>query len=104
MKKMVGFGDYLLRLNPEGYLRFIQADHFQINYTGAEANVCVSLAMMGIDTEFVTRLPDNDIAACGVAGAAQVQCGDQPYRLRRGADGCVLCGEGGIPTPLQDRL
>ena len=33
MKKMVGFGDYLLRLNPEGYLRFIQADHFQINYT-----------------------------------------------------------------------
>ena len=67
MKKMVGFGDYLLRLNPEGYLRFIQADHFQINYTGAEANVCVSLAMMGMDTEFVTRLPDNDIAACGVA-------------------------------------
>ena len=59
MKKMVGFGDYLLRLNPEGYLRFIQADHFQINYTGAEANVCVSLAMMGMDTEFVTRLPDN---------------------------------------------
>ena len=96
MKKMVGFGDYLLRLNPEGYLRFIQADHFQINYTGAEANVCVSLAMMGMDTEFVTRL------RCG--GAAQVQCGDQPYRLRRGADGCVLCGEGGIPTPLQDRL
>ena len=78
MKKMVGFGDYLLRLNPEGYLRFIQADHFQINYTGAEANVCVSLAMMGMDTEFVTRLPDNDIAACGVAELRKFNVGTIP--------------------------
>ena len=67
MKKMIGFGDYMLRLNPEGYLRFLQADRFQVNYTGAEANVCVSLAMMGMETAFVTRLPGNDIAACGVA-------------------------------------
>ena len=67
MKKMVGFGDYMLRLNPEGYLRFLQADRFMVNYTGAEANVCVSLAMMGMDTDFVTRLPENDIAAAGVA-------------------------------------
>lgn len=67
MKKMVGFGDYMLRLNPDGYLRFIQADHFQVNYTGAEANVCVSLAMMGINTEFITRLPSHDIAVAGVA-------------------------------------
>ena len=67
MKKMVGFGDFMLRLNPEGYLRFIQADRFQVNYTGAEAYVCVSLAMMGIETDFVTRLPDNAIAEAGVA-------------------------------------
>ena len=66
MKKMVGFGDYMLRLNPEGYLRFLQADRFLVNYTGAEANVCVSLAMMGMDTDFVTRLPENDIAAAGL--------------------------------------
>ena len=57
----------MLRLNPEGYLRFLQADRFLVNYTGAEANVCVSLAMMGMDTDFVTRLPENDIAAAGVA-------------------------------------
>lgn len=67
MKKMVGFGDYMLRLNPEGYLRFLQADRFVVNYTGAEANVCVSLAMMGMHAAFVTRLPENDIAAVGVA-------------------------------------
>lgn len=67
MKKLIGFGDYMLRLSPEGYLRFIQADRMLLNYTGAEANVCVSLAMFGMDTEFVTKLPNNAIAEAGVA-------------------------------------
>jgi 2-dehydro-3-deoxygluconokinase len=67
MNKVVGFGDLLVRLNPQGYLRFLQADCMQVNYTGAEANVCVSLAHMGVPTEFVTRLPQNAIADCAVA-------------------------------------
>lgn len=67
MKKVVGFGDFLVRLSPPGYLKFIQAETFDINYTGAEANVLVSLACMGIDTEFVTRLPENAIADSGIA-------------------------------------
>jgi 2-dehydro-3-deoxygluconokinase len=67
LQKMIGFGDFILRLNPQGYLRFAQADSFEVNYTGAEANVCVSLSCMGVATEFVTKLPDNDIARCGVA-------------------------------------
>jgi len=67
MKKVVGFGDYIMRLNPEGYLKFIQADKFVVNYTGAEGNVCTSLAYMGVPTQFVTKLPDNAIAECAVA-------------------------------------
>ena len=67
MKKMVGFGDFMVRLSPPGYQRFFQADHFEINYTGAEANVCVALAHMGVPTDFVTRLPDNDISRAGIA-------------------------------------
>jgi len=67
MKKVVGLGDMLVRLSPEGYLRFIQAGHMLVNYTGAEANVCVSLAHLGVKTEFVTRLPRNAIAECAVA-------------------------------------
>ncbi|MBQ6594075.1 MAG: sugar kinase [Clostridia bacterium] len=66
MSKIVGFGDFLVRLSPPGYLRFLQADSFDINYTGAEANVLVSLALMGEDTEFVTRVPDNDIGRAAV--------------------------------------
>lgn len=75
MKKVVGFGDYLLRLNPMGYLKFIQSPIWEANFTGAEANVCVSLAYMGAETEFVTRLPDNDIAQCGLAAL-------QKYRVK----------------------
>lgn len=67
MKKVVGFGDYILRLNPEGYLKFIQADKFVVNYTGAEGNVCTSLSYMGVPTQFVTRLPENAIAECALA-------------------------------------
>jgi len=65
--RVVGFGDMLLRLNPPGYLRFVQADCFNVNYTGAEANVCVALSQYGVDSHFVTKLPDNDIARCAVA-------------------------------------
>ena len=66
MGKIVGFGDFLVRLSPPGYLRFLQADRFEINYTGAEANVLVSLALMGEKTEFVTRVPDNDIGKTAI--------------------------------------
>lgn len=67
MKKVVGFGDYILRLSPEGYLKFIQADKFVTFYTGAEANVCTSLAYMGVPVQFVTRLPENAIAECALS-------------------------------------
>lgn len=67
MQKLVGFGDFMLRLNPEGHLRFIQAERFEANYTGAEANVCVSLSRFGVSTEFVTKLPENDIAEAGIS-------------------------------------
>jgi len=67
MARFVGFGEIMLGLNPQGYRRFIQADHMEVNYTGAEANVCVSLASLGVESEFVTRLPENDIADCAIA-------------------------------------
>ncbi len=67
MGKVVGFGDFLVRLSPPGVQRFIQCAQYELNYTGAEANVCVSLAMMGVETEFVTRLPRHDVAYAGLA-------------------------------------
>lgn len=64
-KKIVSFGEVMLRLAAPGYLRFNQANEFVATYCGGEANVLVSLANFGMDAEFVTRLPKNDIAdAC----------------------------------------
>ena len=51
----------MLRLSPEGFNRFVQADKFEDNYGGSEANVAFSLANYGVNSIFVTKLPDNDI-------------------------------------------
>ena len=59
--KFITFGEIMMRLNPEGYLRFVQADKFEASYAGGEANVAVSLANYGLDAAFVTKLPDNPL-------------------------------------------
>ncbi|MDR1517286.1 MAG: sugar kinase [Dysgonamonadaceae bacterium] len=62
MKKVVAFGEIMLRLTTPDNLRFIQTDRLNATFGGGEANVAVSLANYGIAVEFVTRLPQNDIA------------------------------------------
>lgn len=62
MAKIVTFGEIMLRLATPGYLRFSQAGELSATFGGGEANVAVSLANYGMDVEFVTRLPENDIA------------------------------------------
>ncbi len=59
--KIVTFGEIMMRLNPEGYLRFVQAEKFEASYAGGEANVAVSLANYGLDASFVTKLPENPL-------------------------------------------
>ncbi|MBP7506806.1 MAG: sugar kinase [Prolixibacteraceae bacterium] len=65
MKKVVTFGEIMLRLATPGFLRFDQTDQFSATFGGGEANVAVSLANYGIEVDFVSRLPKNDIGlAC----------------------------------------
>lgn len=59
--KIVTFGEIMMRLNPEGYTRFVQAERFEASYAGGEANVAVSLANFGQDAAFVTKLPANPL-------------------------------------------
>ena len=54
----------MMRLNPEGYQMFYQAEKFEASYAGGEANVAVSLANYGIESSFVTKLPDNPLGEC----------------------------------------
>jgi len=66
MQQVVTFGEIMLRLAPEGFLRFSQAQSFDVVYGGGESNVAVSLANYGIPVSFVTRLPQNDIGECAL--------------------------------------
>jgi 2-dehydro-3-deoxygluconokinase len=66
MKKVVTFGEIMLRLAPQGFLRFSQANNFEVVYGGGESNVAVSLANYGVPVDFVTRLPKNDIGECAM--------------------------------------
>ena len=66
MKKVITFGEIMLRLAPPGFLRFSQTQSFEAIYGGGESNVAVSLANYGIPVDFVTRLPNNDLGKCAL--------------------------------------
>ncbi len=66
MKKVVTFGEIMLRLSPPGWKRFSQSSSFDVVYGGGESNVAVSLANYGVDVDFITRLPDNDLGDCAL--------------------------------------
>jgi 2-dehydro-3-deoxygluconokinase len=59
-KKVITFGESLLRLSPPGHERFLQSSHFVATFGGAEANVAVALASFGMGAAYVTVLPENN--------------------------------------------
>lgn len=74
----------MLRLTPPGFQRFSQANVFDVVYGGGESNVAVSLANYGIPTEFVTRLPKNDIGDCALMAMRKYGVGTQ--HIARGGE------------------
>ena len=66
MKRVITFGEIMLRLSPPGFQRFAQARSFDVVYGGAESNAAVSLANYGLDSAFVTLLPANPIGDAAV--------------------------------------
>lgn len=66
MKRVITFGEIMMRLNPEGYLRFVQAGKFEATFAGGEANTAVSLANYGIDAAFVSKVPVHEIGQMAV--------------------------------------
>ena len=82
--KVVTFGEIMLRLAPEGYLRFVQADKFGVVYGGGEANVSVSLANYGLESVFVTKLPKHEIGQAAVNSLRRY--GVDTSKIVRGGD------------------
>lgn len=74
----------MLRLNPVGYYRFVQASQFESSYAGGEANVAVSLANYGMSAAFVTKVPEHEIGQCAVNAMRQFGV-DTTYMYRGGS-------------------
>lgn len=66
MKKVVTFGELMLKLSPTGYGRFVQSRQYNVEFSGAEANVAVALANWGVQSEFVSVVPNHEIGDAAV--------------------------------------
>lgn len=99
MKKAVTFGELMLRLQPENYLRFVQSDKYEALFGGAEANVSVSLANYGVDVAFVTKLPAHEIGQAAVNSLRKF--GVDTSKIVRGGDrvGIYYCEKGASQRP-----
>lgn len=93
-KKVVTFGEIMLRLQTPNHQRYIQAQSLEATYGGGEANVAVSLANYGMDAYFVTKLPKNPIGDACLAELRKHNVGTQ--HIARGGErlGIYFCEKG----------
>lgn len=82
-KRVITFGEIMMRLNPKEYLRLVQANDLEVSYSGGEANVAVSLANLGYDAAFVSKVPSHAVGQCAV-NALRTFGVDTSYVLRGG--------------------
>ena len=99
MGKVVTFGELMLRLAPENYLRFVQSEKYEATFGGAEANVAVSLANYGVDAAFVTKLPAHEIGQAAVNSLRKF--GVDTSKIVRGGErvGIYYCEKGASQRP-----
>lgn len=97
--RVVTFGELMLRLAPENYLRFVQSDRLEATFGGAEANVAVSLANFGAEACFVTKLPEHEIGQSAVNSLRKF--GVDTSKIVRGGDriGIYYCEKGASQRP-----
>jgi 2-dehydro-3-deoxygluconokinase len=83
-KKFTAFGEAMVRINMPSFLRFRQGlpGNAEISFAGGEINVLASLSLLGLPTEFISALPDNDITDAFMANARSCAVGTQ-YILKR---------------------
>ena len=102
--KVLTFGEIMLRLKAPGHERFFQSPMLEATFGGGEANVAVSLANYGMDAEFLTVLPQNDIANACIRELRYFGVDTKKNRPRRRTNGDLLSRSGRESAPQQGRL
>lgn len=99
MKKVVTFGELMLRLSSPGFERLLQSPELKVSFGGGEANVAISLARFGLDSYYVTRLPPHALGDAAVR-ALHAEGVRSDYVVRGGSRmGLYFAETGADPRP-----
>ena len=99
MSKVITFGEIMLKLSPISYERLIQARQFNVEYSGAEANVAVSLSNFGISTSFVSAVPNNELGDASVNALRQYGIDTSRVIRKEGRLGVYFAEKGASQRP-----
>ncbi len=105
-KKIITFGEVMLRLSTPDHQRFTQAHSLLVSFGGAEANVAVSLASFGLNVEYVTRLPKNDLGRAVIMDLKRYSVGTDHILMGGDRLGIYFLETGSVVRPgkvLYDR-
>lgn len=103
-ERAVTFGELLLRLSPEKYLRLVQSDRYEATFGGAEANVAVNLARYGFKASFVTKLPEHELGQAALDCVRRYGVDTSAVVRGRRAGGDLLSGKGNLGAREQGDL
>ncbi len=98
-KKIITFGEIMLRLATPDHQRFTQATSLMATFGGGEANVAVSLANYGLNTEYVTRLPENDLGQAVIMDLRKHNVGTNHIIRGGGRLGIYFLETGAVSRP-----
>ncbi|NLL08379.1 MAG: sugar kinase [Firmicutes bacterium] len=98
-KKVVTFGEIMLRLTPPDYKRIVQAESFEVIYGGGEANVAITLANFGLESYYITKLPGNPLGQAALNALRRY--GVNTDYIARGGErlGIYFCENGASQRP-----
>lgn len=58
---LITFGEIMLRLSPPSHARIVDGDIFEKRAGGAELNVASGVALLGLRTGIISKLPQNEV-------------------------------------------
>ncbi|MFC3414631.1 sugar kinase [Algoriphagus hitonicola] len=96
MKKVITLGEVMLRLSPPAHQRFLQAQSFEIEFGGSEANVGANLAAWGISVQHLSAFPPHELGQAAIAKLRQLGIDTRFCYLRDGRLGTYFLEKGAL--------
>ena len=103
-KRVITFGEVLMRNASPRHERFTQARQWEVIYGGTESNVAVALAHFGVDAAFVTAFPPNEVGQAAGQLRTPVRRRYVGDYLARRQTRSVLPRNRGVGTAIQSRV